>query len=503
MQTFKLVVLLKITYCFFLLQAFGYPIVYSQNNSVTDSYTIQIQKDSPKIALVECVLEVQDSLLFMSEIGANQFPSRWAAFVHNLKAKTLDGRRIEIDTLAGAQWKIHSPNGSVVKLAYEVHLDHENFKWSGGIDGAAYARDWGVFYTGRSLFVMSDNKKTNIKVNFDIPNDWKVSTPWKQSDNGSLEYLVASQTELSNSMFFAGMHEEFIIKRDDFELVFAFGGEEIVAQKKAFMDMAEGVLDYYIDLMGGVPNPSPDNEFKKAIVIMNSYSGTDGEVIGNNISILMEKDGDEMSQLVGRFLFAHEFFHLWSGKSFAPEGDDCEWFKEGFTNYYTLKSLYHIGYLNEQTYLKILNDFFYNRYHNDNGVGRLSVTQGEEKHDHWGLIYSGGFFIGIAQDMIIRSSTDNKKSIDDVMRTLFKKYGGTANGYNLEELQYLMSEASGSDQTEFFNRYIKGVERIPLGDYLNLGGFSAIEENGKISIVIKENRNTMEKQMNEGLFGVK
>jgi predicted metalloprotease with PDZ domain len=131
------------------------------------------------------------------------------------------------------------------------------------------------------------------------------------------------------------------------------------------------------------------------------------------------------------------------------------------------------------------------------------VTQGEEKHDHWGLIYSGGFFIGIAQDMIIRSSTDNKKSIDDVMRTLFKKYGGTANGYNLEELQYLMSEASGSDQTEFFNRYIKGVERIPLGDYLKLGGFSAIEENGKISIVIKENRNAKEKQMNEGLFGVK
>ncbi len=289
MQTFKSVVTLKIACCYFFLQLLSYPTVYSQNSSVSDSYTIQIDKNSPKIAFVECVLQVQDSLLFMSEIGANQFPSRWAAFVYSLSAKTLDGRRIEMDTLAGAQWKIHSPNGSTVKLAYEVHLDHEDFKWSGGIDGAAYARDWGVFYTGRSLFVMSDNKKTNIKVNFDVPNDWKVSTPWKQSDNEPLEYLVNNQTELSDSMFFAGMHEEFIIKRDDFELVFAYGGEEIVEQKKSFTDMAEGVMDYYIDLMGGVPNPSPDNEFKKAIVIMNSYSKTDGEVIGNNISILIGK----------------------------------------------------------------------------------------------------------------------------------------------------------------------------------------------------------------------
>ncbi len=502
MKTLKPLVLLKITYCFFLLQLLSSVTLSAQNISVADSYTIRINKNTPKIAFVECVLKVQDSLLYMSEIGANQFPSRWATFVHGLNGKTLNGRHIEIDTLAGAQWRIHSPNGSKVRLTYEVHLDHENFKWSGGIDGVAYARDWGVFYTGRSLFVMSDDKKENVKVRFDIPNDWKVSSSWEQSDDGPFEYLINNQTELSDSMFFAGTHEEFIIQRDDFELVFAFGGEEIVEQKKSFTDMAEGILDYYIDLMGGVPNPSPDNVFKKSIVIMNSSSQTDGEVIGNNISILLEKDGDDMSQLIARFIFAHEFFHLWNAKSFSPEEDDCEWFKEGFTNYYTLKALFHIGYLNEETYLKVLNDLFYQRYHNDNGVGQLSMTQGEEKHDHWGLIYSGGFFAGIAQDMIIRSSTDNKKNLDGVMRKLFKKYGGTNNGYNLDELQFLMSQASGSDQADFFNTYIKGVERIPLSHYLQMGGFNAKEENGTISITIKKDRSSMEKQMNDGLFGI-
>ena len=204
----------------------------------------------------------------------------------------------------------------------------------------------------RKWFSVSKSRQLDPQVNFIIPNEWKVSTPWKPSNNTGLEYIAFNQTELSDGMFFAGMHEEFIIKRGDFELVFAFGGEEILAQKKSFMNMAEGVLDYYIELMGGVPNPSPDNPFKKAIVIMNSSSITDGEIIGNNISILLQKDGDEMSQLLGRFIFAHEFFHLWNGKSFAPEGDDCEWFKEGFTNYYTLKSLFHIGYLIVYLFLK-------------------------------------------------------------------------------------------------------------------------------------------------------
>ena len=95
------------------------------------------------------------------------------------------------------------------------------------------------------------------------------------------------------SMIFAGTHEEISIKRDDFELVFALGGDDIIAQQEDFRKLAEGVMDYYIALMGGVPNPSPDNKFTKSIVIVNSSTLTDGEVIGNNISMLIEKNGNQ------------------------------------------------------------------------------------------------------------------------------------------------------------------------------------------------------------------
>ena len=105
------------------------------------------------------------------------------------------------------------------------------------------------------------------------------------------------------------------------------------------------------------------------MVIINPSVETDGEAIGSNISILIDPEGDSMSQTIARFIFAHEFFHLWNGKSFSPNAEDTEWFKEGFSNYYTLKALHHIGYLNDESYLELLGGFFYQRYDSDDGVG--------------------------------------------------------------------------------------------------------------------------------------
>ena len=475
---------------------------FARQASLPDKYRIHIDGNNTKKAIVECEIVLEDNMLYMSSIGANQFASRWAHFVDNLEARSLNGEPIQIDTLAGSNWKIHAETGSRVRLKYIINLHHEDFKWSGGVDGAAYARDWGVFYTGRSIFVMNGQHKKNILVEFDIPKKWKVSTPWENSLSQPLVYTVTNLTTLSDSMFFAGTHEEYRIKRENFELIFAFGGKGIIAEKDEFTEMAEGIMDYYINLMGGVPNPSPEDAFDKSIVVLNSSSNTDGEVIGNHISILLKENGDMMSQMIGRFIFAHEFFHLWNGKSFTPEANDCEWFKEGVTNYYTLKALYHIGFLDQNTYLQTLNEFFYQRYDKDTGVGTYSMTQGDLKHDHWGLIYSGGMFTGIAQDMVIRTATSNEKSLDNIMRHLYKKYGGTNAGYDLSELESLMTETSGTDQAEFFKNHISGPKRIPVFKYLNLGGFDAKEIDGTLMVQLKKDPSERDKELNDGLFGI-
>ncbi|MGB5458765.1 MAG: hypothetical protein WBM85_02310 [Eudoraea sp.] len=464
-------------------------------------YVVTIDESNHRLAKVSMTFTPKNNLLYMTQ-GANQLPNRWATFVQNLKAVDVKGNIIQLEELSDAQWKLQWSRQEKVTVSYEIRLDHEDYTWSSGIDGAAYATDWGVFYTGRSLFILNGDEWKNITIDFIMPSEWHITTPFEAAKNTKNSFVVNNQTALMQSMIFAGTHEEISFKRDDFELIFALGGDDIIAQKEEFKNLASGVLDYYIALMGGIPNPSPNNKFKKSIVIINSSTLTDGEQIGNNISMLIEKNGNKMSKVISRFMFAHEFFHLWNGKSFWPTNEDTEWFKEGFTNYYTLKSLYHVGFLDDVSYLEILNSLFFQRYNTDDGIGKISMTRGEEKHDHWGLIYSGGLFVAISQDMIIRNATNNKKNVDHLLKGLFQKYGGTNDGYSLEELRDTLSELSGKDQSEFFNTYVNGATRIPIDTYLSMASLVATIEDGALKIDKKKSPSQLEEHMTMGLLGI-
>lgn len=470
------------------------------NNKNEISYLITIDKENLRLAKVRITLIARDSILYMNP-GANQLEKRWATFVQNLEVKDKNGKSVHVEELKDAKWKIHTSLNRELTVSYNVHLDHENYEWSGGIDGAAYNTELGVFYTGRSLFILNGEERDNIDVKFMVPNDWKVTTPWNSKEGSKYNYKASNISDLANALIFIGLHKEVCLKREEFELILALGDHEMIARENEFRNLANGVLDYYIDLMGGIPHTSTVNKFSRVVVVINSADVTDGEAIGNNISILFKRGGGKMDETISKFIFAHEFFHLWNGKSFSPIDDKLEWFKEGFTNYYTIKALYHVGFLNEKSYLDILSDFFYERYINDSGVGRLSMTNGKEKHDHWGLIYSGGLFVGISQDIIIRKATNNEKSIDDLMILLFEKYGGSNKNYSITELQEALTQLSGINQSDFFDTYINGTEQIPVDKYLNMVGLNAKILNRKLVISKSEDVTPEQQNMINGILG--
>lgn len=469
-------------------------------NDETVTYTVAIDDDNIEVAKVRMEFTPEDSILIM-DYGASHLENRWAAFIHNIKAVNEEGETVELEEIPDAKWIIHGNKNEKIVLTYDVRLDHEDYEWSGGIDGVAYSTGKGVFYTGRTLFIMNGEQRKNIIVGFQLPPDWSVTTPWIKNTD-AFSYGVMNNTDLVNAMIFAGTHKDFSLKRDDFELVFALGSADIIADEAVYRDLAKGVLDYYTELMGGVPRPSPDEPIKKIVVVVSSHpSVTDGEVVGNNISILIKEDAGQFEKTISRFIFAHEFFHLWNGKSFTPESEDSEWFKEGLTNYYTLKALHHVSLLTDESYLDFLGTFFYKRYHDDNGTGKLSMAYGEEKHNHWGLIYGGGMLVGIAQDLMIRDATDNAKSMDDLMQDLLIGYGNSNETYTLEELQYRMSDLSGLDQSEFFNSYVTGTGKIPIENYLPLAGLTATIENGNLIITKKELQTQKQQKIMRGMFG--
>ncbi|MCW5518535.1 hypothetical protein J1N09_01700 [Aureitalea sp. L0-47] len=475
------------------------------NTSLTaqDSYSVSFKPDEPELVEVVATIRLQDSLLRMSNFGP--IPENWPKYVSNLKVTTPEGKSVKVEMQDSARWKLPAfLVNTEVLLSYTLNVDHEKEKWPGGIDGVAFVRPWGVMLSGRSLFVMNGSNKENISVQFKVPNEWKLSIPWKKTNASDDSYEVPNLIELQETLLFAGTHKEVNIPSGDFSLKFILGGEGILEQEELYVERAEKVLKYYIELMGGNPVPRPGSELSTAMVLINQSEQVDGEVIGNHLSMFLNPEADMQNQLIGWFMFAHEFFHLWNGKTLRYNDTTTDWFKEGISNYYTLKALNQTGIVNEEITKMVLNNLFYQRYRNDAGYGTMApanAASGFDKDNHWGLIYGGGLFAGIGMDLEIRHNTNNLKSMDDVMRQLYNEYGGSEKTIDQQRLIDIISEFSKTDFEPFFQKHILGSELVPLERYMPYAGKEVSFDNDQLTIRASEENSEKEKEIWQGFLG--
>jgi predicted metalloprotease with PDZ domain len=452
------------------------PIIVSGETDVPTTYRITIPQENTHVAIVEARLQPLDTAFYMFP-GANQFPARWATFVSDFEVRDPAGNKLPVTDTDDGTWHLASLPEGPIMLRYQVNLEHEIHDWDSGIDGAAYARDWGVFYTARSLFVVNGQDRDSVAVDFELPPRWRVTTPWRGNADDATRFMVASQQALATSLLFAGTHREIEVESGSFKFLLALGGEQVTAREDTFIELANGILDYYTKLMGDTPRLPSSEQNDTPVVVISEADATDGEALGNNISILLEPGGDPMSEMIARLIFTHEFFHLWNGKSFAPTGSDGEWFKEGFTNFYTLKALRNTGYLTEEACLDVLGAFFYPRYDGDSAVGTHSMTEGDLKHDHWGLIYVGGMFVAVAQDQEIKMASGGQQSLDQFMRYMFDNFSDEA--YTVADVEMALDDLTATDQDDFFRRYVRGTERMPVARLLAAADIEVRQEDGR------------------------
>ncbi|PTX42015.1 putative metalloprotease with PDZ domain [Christiangramia gaetbulicola] len=473
------------------------------NSQTTDSYQIFYNKDNPKLIKVEAELVLEDSLLYMSQFGSQShfFPN----YVKELEVKNALGNTIKMEFRDSIKWILSGVDrGQAIKLSYELHVNHEERAWPGGTDGVAYVRDYGVMNTGRSLFIMNGSEKKDLLVKVHLPGEFKISTPWESIPEEKNFFKVSDLVDLQEAFLFAGTFEEEIFEKGNFNLKFILGGPSLLAEKDRIINTTNNLLDYYVKMMGGEPKLANGQDLKQSMVIITENDQVDGEVIGSHISMFMDPDAPPQNQMIGWFILSHELFHLWNGKSLRYEGSGSDWFKEGVTNYYTLKGLNQVGFIDESAYLEIMNNLFYQRYINDPGLGEktpVNSADGFSKDQHWGLIYGGGLFAGIAADMEIRNNSDNKKSLDDIMRDLYREFATKEAYIDNSILKSRITEYRFEDFNQFFSSYLDGTDTIFLQPYLKFAGAEVIQENGQLKIQSLENKTNLEHEIWQGMMG--
>ncbi|MEO7497623.1 MAG: PDZ domain-containing protein [Massilia sp.] len=188
-------------------------------------------------------------------------------------------------------------------------------------------------------------------------------------------------------------------------------------------------------------------------------------------------------------LCSHEYFHTWNVKRikpavFAPYDLQNEnytsllWLFEGFTSYYDDLMLVRCGLIDEAAYLKLQAKTVGSVLR---GSGRTKQSVADSSFDAWGKYYrqdenapnaivsyyTKGSLVALMFDLTIRAKTGGKKSLDDVMRALWERYGrdfyqGAARGVTEAEVEALFDEISGARLAPLFARYVRGTDELPL-----------------------------------------
>ncbi|MDB5761217.1 MAG: family metallopeptidase [Herminiimonas sp.] len=205
------------------------------------------------------------------------------------------------------------------------------------------------------------------------------------------------------------------------------------------------------------------------------------------------KGKKEMSDGYRTFLglCSHEYFHTWNVKrikpaAFAPYDLQAEaytsllWLFEGFTSYYDDLILVRSGLIDQQAYFKLIAKTV-NGVLRGSGRGKQSVA--ESSFDAWVKYYrqdenapnaivsyyTKGSLVALALDLTIRAETRGRKSLDDVMRALWRHYGrdfyengAAGQGITEAEAEALFDEVTGLKLKRFFDRYVRGTEDLPL-----------------------------------------
>lgn len=214
-----------------------------------------------------------------------------------------------------------------------------------------------------------------------------------------------------------------------------------------------------------------------------------------NRADLPTKNDASMSEGYRNFLAlcSHEYFHTWNVKRIKPavfanydlsqeNYTSLLWLFEGFTSYYDDLILRRCGLIEEDAYLKLIAKTINTV---QRGSGRKKQSLADSSFDAWNKYYrqdenspnaivsyyAKGSLVALGLDLSIRAETQGKKSLDDVMRALWKKFGkdfyvkapsGQQQGLGEDEFAGLVEQVTGVNIKRFIDKYVKGTEDVPL-----------------------------------------
>jgi predicted metalloprotease with PDZ domain len=380
-------------------------------------------------------------------------PNGWSTFLYKPSAHSRSGQALNFASIGGGKYRLEGWTGGPVKLEYTMLLQHDRFPSDPGQDELAYARDFGVMWTGRAL-LMEGSPSANIDVRFDVPDDWSITAPWTEDPSDRRHFIARDTDALLDSAFMAGKQERLVEPLGDAQV--RIGVDPAMKDKLAgLVRTLHQSVSQYESMFGDRPR---DN----VVIILAGASYTGGGVMGRSISFLIGPDYPDPKDF--HHVLSHELFHLWTGRwSRTASQSQTEWLVEGGAEYYSYLSGLRAGRLSQEDFLHEIAER-YAKYlassKNETlagaGAQKLQNSISED------AVYSGGMIALLTLDGSIRRQTRGRQSLDDFMRALNEAVQLKPLSLDLLDNLAMRFGVQGA----FFRRYIAGHERLPFNQGL-------------------------------------
>ncbi|SAL59357.1 M61 family metallopeptidase [Caballeronia humi] len=421
----------------------------------------------------------------------------FARNIVTLQAFNAAGRRIGIEKIDKHAWQV-APHDGPITLRYEV------YGWDMSVR-AAHLDDTVGFFNGTSVFLAVEGQAdAPCSVDIQAPQgaayrNWRVATALPEARGtkryGFGTYQAQNYDELADhpvtlGEFALGSFSAHGVKHD----IVISGRVTNLDMNRLAADLKR-VCEAQIALFEPRTKKAPvDRYVFMTVAVADGYGGLEhraSTALICNRGDLPVQGRAEMTDGYRTYLglCSHEYFHTWNVKrikpaAFAPYDLSQEnytsllWLFEGFTSYYDDLMLVRSGLINAGDYFTLVGKTIAGV---QRGSGRLKQTVAESSFDAWVKYYRAdenspnaivsyyqkGSLIALAFDLSIRAQTANRKSLDDVMRLLWQRYGrdfynGKARGIAESEVEALFAEATGADLRKLFRDGVHGTRDLPL-----------------------------------------
>jgi predicted metalloprotease with PDZ domain len=459
-------------------------VAFSCGASATITYSISF--DHPENHLFHVTMTIPDVLdnvkIQMPAWNATYQVRDFAARIQNLHATDKDTKQLPINKIDKQTWIIFG--------GPQVEVDYDSF-WDEPGPFASQLNSTHAFMNLAEILVyVADRRSEMVGLSFraNIPPNWKMIGPlpmtyvWRSGPNRVVGGTPTTYDVLVDTPIEFCDCENFPLEGFDPPVYVTVHGENW--NKRELEEALSKIVRYETQLMGGAPY----DHYQFIFHIDPSGAGGGGMEHANSTAIGATSTGAAISTA------AHEFFHLWNVKRIRPQSLEpidytkemytrSLWFAEGVTSTYGAYALLRTGLWTPNQFY---DDLAYQINELQSRPARLwqsveesSLNAWLEKYPQYNRpefsisYYNKGQVDGFLLDVMIRDTTDNHKSLDDVMRAMNADFAKKGRFYNdSADIEATVESVAGVSFKDFFARYVAGTDELPYSDTLAKAGLN-------------------------------